>query len=91
MKSMNTTGFPNIDESFYGSVTVGERGQVVVPAEARQEMGISPGDKLLVMRHPLYQGLVMFKIDAARAFMDDFERGLRRAAEEAQSEKETSA
>lgn len=91
MKSVKSSGFPNIEESFFGSVTVGERGQIVIPAEARHEMGISPGDKLLVMRHPLYQGLMLFKIDAARAFMDDFERGLRRAAEEAQAEQEISA
>lgn len=57
---------------FYGSVTVGERGQIVVPAEARAEMGIQPGDKLLIMKHPAHHGLVAFKIDSARAFLDDF-------------------
>jgi AbrB family looped-hinge helix DNA binding protein len=29
-------------------VTVGERGQIVIPAEARKEHGIEVGDKLLV-------------------------------------------
>ena len=41
------------DEAFYGSATVGERGQVVIPAEARQELGIEPGDKVLFMHHPI--------------------------------------
>ncbi len=31
-----------------GTTTVGERGQVVIPAEARAEMDISSGDKLVV-------------------------------------------
>lgn len=33
---------------FFGSATVGERGQIVIPAEARQKLDINPGDKLLI-------------------------------------------
>ena len=32
----------------FGSATVGAKGQVVIPAEARKNKGISKGDKLLV-------------------------------------------
>jgi AbrB family looped-hinge helix DNA binding protein len=35
--------------SFYDAVTVGERGQVVIPQAAREMLGIKPGSKLLVM------------------------------------------
>lgn len=35
-------------EQFYGTVTLGEKGQVVIPIEAREAMGIKKGDKLLV-------------------------------------------
>ncbi|MDO8591231.1 MAG: AbrB/MazE/SpoVT family DNA-binding domain-containing protein [bacterium] len=35
-------------EQFYGTATLGEKGQVVIPAEARESMGIKKGDKLLV-------------------------------------------
>ena len=34
---------------FYGAVTVSERGQVVIPADARKDFGIRTGDKLLVL------------------------------------------
>ena len=34
-------------KNFYGSVTVGERGQIVIPVNARKDFGIKPGDKLL--------------------------------------------
>ena len=34
----------------YGVTTVSCRGQVVIPAEARRELGIEPGTKLLVFR-----------------------------------------
>jgi AbrB family looped-hinge helix DNA binding protein len=32
----------------YGAVTVGERGQIVIPAQARRLFRIKPGDKLVV-------------------------------------------
>ena len=32
----------------YGIVTVGERGQIVIPQKARQQFNIKPGDKLVV-------------------------------------------
>lgn len=60
------------DEAFYGSVTVGERGQIVIPSEARAAMGIQQGDKLLIMKHPAHHGLMVFKIESARAFLDEF-------------------
>ena len=37
------------NKKFYGSVTVSERGQIVVPAEARKDFNIKAGDKLLVL------------------------------------------
>jgi AbrB family looped-hinge helix DNA binding protein len=40
------------DDHFFGAVTVGERGQVVIPAEARKRFDIAPGDKLLIMGDP---------------------------------------
>ena len=35
-------------EQFYGTATVGEKGQVVIPCEARERMQLQKGDKLLV-------------------------------------------
>jgi AbrB family looped-hinge helix DNA binding protein len=33
----------------FGMVKVGERGQVVIPASAREKFGINPGDNLIVI------------------------------------------
>ena len=68
----------NFDDAFYGSATVGDRGQIVIPAEARHELGISPGDKVLIMRHPIHKGLMMFQLDAVREFLDEFAAGIQR-------------
>lgn len=35
-------------KKFYGSVTVSERGQIVIPVEAKKDFNIKTGDKLLV-------------------------------------------
>ena len=67
------------EEKFYGTSTVGERGQIVIPADARNALGFHPGDKLLVMRHPVHPGLMIFKLDGVRAFLDEFYGHLERA------------
>jgi AbrB family looped-hinge helix DNA binding protein len=36
----------------YGSVTVGERGQLVIPAELRKALKIKSGDQLMVFAKP---------------------------------------
>ncbi len=36
----------------YGAVTVGERGQLVIPAELRRALKIKPGDQLMVFAKP---------------------------------------
>lgn len=35
-------------KKFYGSVTVSQRGQIVIPVDARRDFGIKTGDKLLI-------------------------------------------
>jgi AbrB family looped-hinge helix DNA binding protein len=74
--------FCGFRDAFYGSATMGERGQIVIPAEARAEMDMKPGEKLLIMKHPAHPGLMLFKIDAVREFLDDFQTSLNRIAED---------
>ncbi len=40
---------PDTKLQFFGTVTVGERGQIAIPQEARELYDIKPGDKLLVV------------------------------------------
>ena len=37
------------DRHIFGTVKVGEKGQIVIPKEARTVFGIRPGDTLLVL------------------------------------------
>lgn len=61
---------------FFGSVTVGERGQVVIPSEVRRQLGINPGDHLLVFRHPLASGIVLTRLESVSEVVDSFQRVL---------------
>jgi AbrB family looped-hinge helix DNA binding protein len=36
----------------YGVATIGERGQIVIPADVRKSLNIEPGDKLIVLFSP---------------------------------------
>lgn len=57
---------------FFGIATVGERGQIVVPCEARKLLNIKSGDKLIVMSGPSGRSRM---IGIARA--DDFAKFLK--------------
>lgn len=72
-----------IDDCFFGSVTVGERGQVVIPADLRKLIDIEPGDRLLVLRHPMNHGLILTKIDEVQEVTAFFRRALDLIEEEA--------
>lgn len=37
------------DKKLYGTATVGTKGQVVIPADAREELSIRTGDRLYVV------------------------------------------
>ena len=50
-------------KKFYGSVTVSERGQIVIPVDARKDFSIKTGDKLLVFGDPeMGIGIATFSI-----------------------------
>lgn len=49
----------------FGSVKVGERGQIVIPKKAREIFGIKPGDLLLVLGDEV-RGLAIVKADDIR-------------------------
>ena len=68
----------DFEDCFYGSVTVGDRGQVVIPADMRKVLGISAGDRLLVFRHPMGHGLVLNKIEHLEEIVKSFQEALSR-------------
>ncbi|AKU64508.1 hypothetical protein ADJ76_00835 [Schaalia meyeri] len=46
---------------FFGTVTVGTRGQISIPAQARKSLSLEPGDQLVVLTDPA-QGLALIPL-----------------------------
>jgi AbrB family looped-hinge helix DNA binding protein len=60
----------------YGVTTVGERGQVVIPAEARRDFKITPTTKLLVFGNQGHGGLMLIRAEAVSEFITTATRTL---------------
>lgn len=54
----------------YGAAVLGPRGQVVIPVDARKELGIDAGSRLLVFGHFEGRGLVFIKAEAAEELLN---------------------
>lgn len=59
-------------DCFMGAATVGRRGQIVIPTEARKRLGIEPGDRLVVVTDPQGGGVAFVKFDE----ISEVQRGL---------------
>lgn len=60
---MEQKGMPIIGKCF-GTAVLGPRGQLVIPVEARNELGMDTGNKLLVFGHFGGRGLTLIKVEA---------------------------
>ena len=71
----------SLEDFFYGTATLGERGQIVIPAEARKDCDITPGDKVLVFRHPLHgQMLILAKVGQMQQLLQQMALALEQAS-----------
>ncbi|KOP81521.1 helix-turn-helix transcriptional regulator [Cytobacillus solani] len=68
-------------KQFFGVVKVGERGQIVIPKQARDMYQIHAGDKLVVLGEDVTKGIAILKTDHFLEFAD-----LIRKAEAAEEE-----
>ncbi|MED3550031.1 helix-turn-helix transcriptional regulator [Cytobacillus praedii] len=68
-------------KQFFGVVKVGERGQIVIPKQAREMYQIHAGDKLVVLGEDVTKGIAILKTDGFLEFAD-----LIRKAEAAEGE-----
>jgi len=55
--------------AFYGSATVGAKGQIVIPADARSALHIKEGDKVVVIRGPREGSITVFRVDSFEKLM----------------------
>lgn len=63
-------------QQLYGTATVGEKGQIVIPVEARNALDIQVGDKLLVFCGPGKHGLMIVKPEMISKMAKKFSESL---------------
>jgi len=70
---------------FYGNTTVGERGQIVLPADLREKFKIKPGDKLLVLggEEMGSWGVLLVKAEVLSLMLERFGESIEQIAKEA--------
>ncbi len=57
-------------QRFFGTAKVGDRGQIVIPKEARELFGIQPGDTLLILGDA-ETGLVVSRPEVLKNLADE--------------------
>lgn len=67
---------PPKGKHLFGVVTVGDKGQIVIPKRARKIFHIEAGDNLVVLGDEA-QGIAIIKADAMLGLMNDMQRAMR--------------
>ncbi|MCD6474329.1 MAG: AbrB/MazE/SpoVT family DNA-binding domain-containing protein [Thermoplasmata archaeon] len=73
---------------FYGSATVGERGQIALPASLRRELNIKAGDKILIFGKRKWKkwGFIAAKAEVLEKLLQEIEKEIRKLMEGAKKE-----
>jgi AbrB family looped-hinge helix DNA binding protein len=61
---------------FYGAATIGTKGQIVIPAEAREELSLNESDKVIILRAPHGDGIVVLKAEIFEVMLDQMQSQL---------------
>jgi AbrB family looped-hinge helix DNA binding protein len=64
--------FPKI----LGTAILNDKGQLVIPREARQALGLAPGSKVVIMQSPSRPALVILRAEEVEALVKDLDNAL---------------
>jgi AbrB family looped-hinge helix DNA binding protein len=51
----------NHSDLYFTTVTVGKKGQIIIPAKLRRELSISPEEQLVILSGPHQEGFMVLK------------------------------
>ena len=66
-----------VKDKFIGICRVGEKGQIVIPKEARKMFGLEAGDSVVVLCDK-EKGMALVKVDAIQEFTDEIMKGFQK-------------
>jgi AbrB family looped-hinge helix DNA binding protein len=56
------------------TVTIGTKGQIVIPKDAREVLGVESGDRLVLIAKP--DGIMLFPVDQMQSFIEHMQSQL---------------
>jgi len=69
---MDANHFPKI----LGTATLNEKGQLVIPAEARNELELEAGTKIVIMKSPRKSALILIKAEHVEGMLKNLSDAL---------------
>lgn len=78
--------FPHHEPQLFGTATIGEKGQIVIPVEARKKLGLKTGDKLIVIGGPHDHALMLMRPEQIMEIAAGITAGMNRMLAQLQSE-----
>jgi len=69
---MGAAHFPKI----LGTATLNEKGQLVIPVEARNSLGLSAGSRVVIMSNPQRPALTLLKAEDVESLVRDMSDAL---------------
>lgn len=60
----------------FGTATIGSKGQIVIPIEARTELGFEVGDKVLVIGSQSSKSLTIVKPEVIEKYLSEMQDGM---------------
>lgn len=61
------------DMHLFGTATIGSKGQIVIPVEARTELGLEVGDKVLVIGSKHSKRLTIVTPEVIETYLNDMQ------------------
>jgi len=75
------------NQEFYGSATVGDRGQIVLPAVLRKKYKINARDKLLVMGNEHMHVVVLVKAEVLGSALEKMDKRIKEISKRIRNDK----
>lgn len=69
---------PFFGSKTYGAVTIGQRGQLVIPAELRKSLNIKSGDQLMVFAKTEKKAIILMPTSDFSRFLEKAARAISR-------------
>lgn len=67
-----------------GMTTLNDKGQIVIPKIARDKLGLSPGDQVVMLQAPFFNAVVIAKPEEVEKYLGMFSHNIKKSMDSLQ-------